>query len=143
MPNSSDQEVNNPSSSDRPTEASPLKDLDQFAGEVRDASQLSEPLADSILEYSLHRLRPTSTVVHSGSIQELEDAVSMDQLEHLMEEDPRDPQVRLQLSAPAPSRPVPEWMRTTPPNFALQPYEYPWDWWGIGPDAFTTPNFAL
>ena len=137
MPNTSSDDINNATSSARAREASPLKNLDQYAGEVRDASQLSEPLADSVLEYSLFRLQPTSAVVHSGSIQELEEAMSMGQSEHLMEQEPGDTQAYSQLPGPAPSRPVPDWMRTTPQNFAPQPY--PFDWWGIGLDALQPP----
>lgn len=75
----------------RPTQAR-LKDLDQLASEVRDPGKLPEPLADSVLEYSLHRFQPIGNV-HSRAIQELEDATSPDESAQIMEETPQGSQL--------------------------------------------------
>ena len=141
------------------TTAANLKDLDQLAGEVRDPGPLSEPLADSILEYSLQRLFPTEGV-HSRAIQELEDAMRPDQLAQLIEEHfPGHPKV-----SPAPvanldgGQMIPmsgvhgnnnltpltgivsagseEWMRKVQIP-ASQAYAY--DWWDLSLDTLQQP----
>jgi hypothetical protein len=66
-----------------------LKNLDQLAGEVRDSAQLAEPLADSVLEYSLRRLRPAAHHEPSRTRQEVNNATLEDQLDELLEDIPR------------------------------------------------------
>ncbi len=63
------------------TSTSPLKDLDQLASEVRDPGRFPEPLADSVLAYSLRRFRPIDKV--QGTIPELNHATLLQTLETL------------------------------------------------------------
>lgn len=60
---------------------SPLKDLDQLASEVRDPGRFPEPLADSVLAYSLRRFRPIDKV--QGTIPEVNHATLLQTLEML------------------------------------------------------------
>ena len=152
----SNEEVN--ASSNRTTQVD-LQDLDQLAGEVRDAGQLSEPLADSVLENSLRRLRPTGNV-QSRAMQELEDPTPLHQLDQLMEEDDlRDPHTlttsvadlrgeqtmqigRMQDNHYAPltgsmSSGLEDWMSTSQ---IPAPQAYPWDLWGLGWDTLQQSN---
>lgn len=61
------------------TSTSPLKDLDQLASEVRDPGRFPEPLADSVLSYSLRRFRPIDNV--QGTIPEVNHANLIQTLE--------------------------------------------------------------
>lgn len=65
-----------------------LKDLDQLAREVRDPGQLAEPLADSVLEYSLRRLDPAPHKIMPSTIQDFNETTMEDQIEALLEETP-------------------------------------------------------
>lgn len=71
-----------------------LTELDELAGEPRDVGQLAEPLADSVLDYTLRRLRPNSNA-ESNVVEVLEKAPIPDELSQLMDTDsivpPRDP----------------------------------------------------
>ncbi|KIV83980.1 hypothetical protein PV11_05960 [Exophiala sideris] len=60
------------------TSTSPLKDLDQLASEVRDPGRFPEPLADSVLAYSLRRFRPIDKV--QGTIPEVNHATLLQML---------------------------------------------------------------
>ena len=61
------------------TSTSPLKDLDQLASEVRDPGRFPEPLADSVLAYSVRRFRPIDKV--HGTLPEVNDAHLLQTLE--------------------------------------------------------------
>lgn len=61
-----------------------LSDLDRLASERRDTGKLSEPLADSVLNYTLRRLKPDAKV-DSRAIQELEQSLHLDDLSHFMD----------------------------------------------------------
>lgn len=61
-----------------------LSDLDRLATETRDTGKLSEPLADSVLDYTLRRLKPDANV-DSRTVQELEKTLYPDDLSQLME----------------------------------------------------------
>ncbi|KIY01449.1 uncharacterized protein Z520_03001 [Fonsecaea multimorphosa CBS 102226] len=63
-----------------------LTELDELAGEPRDVGQLAEPLADSVLDYTLRRLRP-DRVVLSPAAQALKRQPCPDDLSQLMDED--------------------------------------------------------
>ena len=63
-----------------------LSDLDRLAGETRDTGQLSEPLADSVLDYTLRRLKPDAKI-DSRAVQELGKTLHHDDLSQLMEEE--------------------------------------------------------
>lgn len=72
-----------------------LTELDELAGEPRDVGQLAEPLADSVLDYTLRRLRPNSNA-DSDVVEALEKAPDPDELSQLMNADytappPRNP----------------------------------------------------
>lgn len=71
------------STSTSPSQA-PLKDLDQLASEVRDPGRFPEPLADSVLAYSLRRFRPIDKA-QVRTIQEVDHATSLHILEMLEE----------------------------------------------------------
>lgn len=64
---------------------SDLRDLDQLTHEVRDASRLAEPLADSVLGYSLRRLLPLGRTT-SDAVNEIEDGIEFDQLNSFLGE---------------------------------------------------------
>ena len=53
---------------------------------MRDTGQLSEPLADSVLEYTLRRLRPGAKA-DSGTVQALERTVYDEDLSQIIHED--------------------------------------------------------
>lgn len=135
-----------------------LKELDQLAVEVRDASQLAEPLADSVLSYSLQQLRP-SPAFTSEAMRELEGKLDFELVENFIEEaSPSDPQPLLisnsdtlqalgmpsiaaapvfngapfdqPVALQAPS-PMGDWM--SGPGFSGDQSQ-PWDWWGLGMD---------
>ena len=61
-----------------------LSDLDRLAGETRDTGQLSEPLADSVLDYTLRRLKPDAKI-DACAVQELEKTLYSDDLSQLLE----------------------------------------------------------
>lgn len=61
------------------TSTSPLKDLDQLASEVRDPGRFPEPLADSVLAYSVRRFRPIDKV--QGTLPEVNHAHLLQTLE--------------------------------------------------------------
>ena len=63
-----------------------LNELDELAGEPRDIGQLAEPLADSVLDYTLRRLRPKEDI-GSPAVQALEEAPCPDNLSQLMNEE--------------------------------------------------------
>ena len=63
-----------------------LSELDELAGEPRDVGQLAEPLADSVLNYTLRRLRPNEDG-ESPAVQTLEQPPWPDDLSQLMNED--------------------------------------------------------
>ncbi|OQV04572.1 Fungal specific transcription factor domain-containing protein [Cladophialophora immunda] len=63
-----------------------FSELDEVAGEPRDVGQLAEPLADSVLDYTLRRLRPDRAVL-SPAAQALERQPCPDDLSQLMGED--------------------------------------------------------
>ena len=63
-----------------------LSDLDRLAGETRDSGQLLEPLADSVLDYTLRRLKPDAKF-EPRAIQELEKTQYPDDLSQLIDED--------------------------------------------------------
>lgn len=69
---------------------SEVKDLDQIASQVRDSSQLAEPLADSVLEYSLRHLETAqegaSRLVQTSMEAETEPESQLEEL--MMEEIP-------------------------------------------------------
>src|ERR1700677_3917209 len=132
-----------------------LSDIDRFAGETRDTGQLSEPLADSVLNYTLRRLDPDAKV-DSRAVQELENSLYHDELSQMMEKDstvPRQdllaPMMRLeghshtaadQLNVgatrvpPAPGA----WDRMgTVPMASLQSNGY--NWWQLGLDSLQQP----
>ncbi|KAJ9608820.1 hypothetical protein H2200_006591 [Cladophialophora chaetospira] len=77
-----------------------LDELDELAGEPRDTGQLAEPLADSVLDYTLRRLGPKE-VVDSASIRVLEETQYSDELSNLMYEGPKPTHAYLQ---PGPMR---------------------------------------
>ncbi|KAK5064390.1 hypothetical protein LTR84_000223 [Exophiala bonariae] len=130
-----------------------LKELDQLAGEVRDASQLAEPLADSVLSYSLQQLRP-SPAFTSEAMRELEAKLDFELMELFIEEaSPSDPQPLLSSSndimqsfGMASTSAVPELdgaLRFDQPNLMGDwisgpgfsgDLQQPWDWWGVGMD---------
>lgn len=58
-------------------------DLDRLARETRHTGQLAEPLADSVLEYTLQRLKPSPNA-SDQIIHELEQTLQPDDLAHLM-----------------------------------------------------------
>ena len=64
-----------------------LSELDHLAIQTRHVGQLSEPLADSVLEYTLRRLKPGA---HSdlGALHDLEVPNFPDSLTQLMDESP-------------------------------------------------------
>ena len=72
-----------------------LKNFDQIASEIRDPGQLAEPLADSVLQYSLRRLRPAANETTSRTAQESNEATLGNQLEELLERTPRASQAAL------------------------------------------------
>ena len=74
-----------------------LSDLDQLASETRDTGQLLEPLADSVLDYTLRRLKP-GAYADSRAAQDLEKMPCPDDLSQLMDEDST--LLRQNLSAP-------------------------------------------
>ncbi|KIW11570.1 hypothetical protein PV08_10871 [Exophiala spinifera] len=57
--------------------------LDQLAGQPRETGQLSEPLADSVLQYTLRRLKPGSNVSPS-SLRDLEASTDAEVLNSLL-----------------------------------------------------------
>ena len=63
-----------------------LSDLDRLASETRDIGQLSEPLADSVLNYTLRRLKPDAKV-DSRAVQELEKSLYPDELAQTMDKE--------------------------------------------------------
>ena len=133
-----------------------LSELDRLARETRDTSQLSEPLADSVLDYTLRRLKPDTNADH-GAVQELEKTFIPDELSRVMDEDSASqtqnlsvPTMRLdgqsylavgdqghggtarsgRMSAP--------WDRTgTAIMPTLQTNDY--DWWQVNLDSIQTP----
>ena len=68
-----------------------LKDLDQLASEVRDPGRFPEPLADSVLAYSLRRFRPLDKA-QVRTIQEVDHATSL-RITELLEEDGGNPNI--------------------------------------------------
>lgn len=64
-----------------------LSELDHLAIQTRHIGQLSEPLADSVLEYTLQRLKPGASS-DLGALHDLEAANFPDSLTQLMDESP-------------------------------------------------------
>lgn len=131
---------------------SPLKDLDQLASEVRDPGRFPEPLADSVLAYSLRRFRPIDKA-RIRTIQEVDHATSLHILEMLEEAggnsnipnsalptDPNDVQAMSvaeverdqgeHSAVPMASGPR-SWM--APPQIAVPQLPY-WDWCNVNTD---------
>jgi hypothetical protein len=70
---------------------SDLRNLDQLTHEVRDESRLAEPLADSVLGYSLRRLLP-SGLTTPDVVKEVESGIEFEQLNSFLEgTSPSDP----------------------------------------------------
>ena len=136
--------------------AAHFSDLDQLAGEARDTGQLSEPLADSVLDYTLRRLKPDAKV-DSRAVQELEKTIYPDDLSQLMDKDSTfqsqnslAPMMRLdgQLYSAAtdqrnrgatriPLVSAPWDQIATAPMSSLQGHGY--DWWQFGLDSIQQP----
>jgi hypothetical protein len=75
----------NPGQSESTDPQAHLSELDEVAGEPRDIGQLSEPLADSVLDYTLQRLKPSEDVP-SPIVQAPEKPPVPDDLSQLMDE---------------------------------------------------------
>ena len=58
-------------------------ELDRLAGETRDAGQLLEPLADSVLDYTLRRLRP-DVRADTRAGKELDETMRFGELSHML-----------------------------------------------------------
>lgn len=75
-----------------------LRNLDQLTHEVRDASRLDEPLAVSVLGYSLRRLLP-SGLTTPDVVKEIENGIEFEQLNSFLgETSPCDPSPLLDMS---------------------------------------------
>ena len=68
-----------------PVSETPLNDLDRIAGESRDTGQLAEPLADSVLEYGLRKLKPNANPA-AVATHGLEKPLYPDELSQLLDE---------------------------------------------------------
>ena len=139
-----------------------LKDLDQLASEVRDPGQLPEPLADSVLAYSLRRFRPIGKA-QLRAIPELGHVKPFDILTQILEETPGSSQMpsaipglfteerstvpgadveercRASLAVPV-SVGVDAWMTT--PQIAI-PQSPDWSWWDMNTDNFQSLDHLL
>ena len=73
-----------------------LSDLDRLAGETRDTGQLLEALPDSVLDYTLRRLKPDAKA-GSCTFRVLEKTLRCNDLSQLMNEDSTSPQNSLAL----------------------------------------------
>lgn len=138
-------------------------DLDHIAREARDIGALSEPLADSVLQYSLRQLKPGARF-DRDIVQDLEKELYPKDLAQLLDCAAEDtPQSPLEVPGMNPERPQPRPMSTTfdtaatdigtlhPPaasgdwiRGSLFPTEQgnPHDWFHLNPDGFLQPLFS-
>jgi hypothetical protein len=86
--------------------ATHLSELDMVAAEAREVGQLTEPLADSVLDYTLQRLKPSDTV-QSPAMRPTDPQTLPGELSQLIEEDHSlslsAPQARSSKTQPGPS----------------------------------------
>ena len=139
---------------------SDMNDLDHIAHETRDTGALSEPLADSVLQYSLRQLKPGARL-ERDIVQDLEKESCPGELAHLLEYTSGVPPpsssvgtvVNLEREAMSttseaassalgnmyPSAAAADWMRGS-----LFPSEQgnPYDWLQLNPDGFLQPFFS-
>jgi hypothetical protein len=132
-----------------------LSELDEVAGEPRDVGQLAEPLADSVLDYTLRRLRPDRDVL-SPAAQALESQPCPDDLSQLMDEDSSSSRNQSSQSArtegllPSVGLDQSNYLVSTTPQMAgswdrmrtppMQPLDnYGLDWWEVSLDRIQQP----
>lgn len=139
---------------------SDLNDLDHIAHEARDTGALSEPLADSVLQYSLRQLKPGARL-ERDIVQELEKESCPSDLAHFLDYTSGvPPQSSSVVTVINPERETmsttseaatstlgnmyastasTDWMRGS-----LFPSEQgnPYDWLQLNPDGFLQPFFS-
>lgn len=131
------------------SDGSGYNELDHVAGTQRDAGRLAEPLEDSVLQYSLRKLKPNVNVDDgSPTAQELEIALNSEPTAEVIQDNMQQPMNFS--SAPQSISPVaPMYSRTLADDLAMlaaqpmdmsqQPMNFLWadganDWWQMGWD---------
>lgn len=121
-----------------------LDGIDEVVGQTRDAGQLSEPLADSVLDYTLKQLQP-SAVLDVRNMADLQHALSDDFLTQMIEEgrqmQPKPPNaVNTQDYLPPDSdlsitdKPNPESIRVSPQPQNTTMADLQQTWWDVDLD---------
>ena len=118
-----------------------LSELDQLARETRDTGQLLEPLADSVLDYTLRRLKP-GDYADSQAAQELEKTPCPDDLSQLMDKPSTLPEQNLSASIIGiDSHPQSAAVDQGNDSAAQIPHvSGPWAWNGLAPQPFLRGN---
>lgn len=123
-------------------------ELDHVAGTRRDAGRLAEPLEDSVLQYSLRKLKPNVNVDDgSPTAQELENAMNSEPIAEVLQDGMQPMSFSSARQSISPVAPV--YSRTLADDLAMlaaqsadvnqQPMNFLWadgtnDWWQLGWD---------